>query len=752
MASSSSFELLDERIQHFIWRQGWEALRDVQERAIPPIVAARSDVVVAAETAAGKTEAAFLPALTALLREGGDGLIVYISPLKALINDQLSRLELLCEHLDVPVWPWHGDISSTVKAKFRKTPHGVLLITPEALEATLCNRGTEVRSTFGGTRFFIIDEMHAFIGSERGKQLQSLMHRIEVAIERRVPRVGLSATLGDMRLAADYLRPGAAEQVTLVEASGGSSELKMLVKGYVEPAIDFGSAVGMALDSGEETDEDEPEPLAPGKVAEHLFQVLRGSNNLVFPNRRAEVERYTALLNKLCDAQAMPHEFWPHHGSLSKELRSETEQALKRKDRCATAVCTNTLELGIDIGAVKSVAQVGVPHSVASLRQRLGRSGRRAGESKILRGYLIEDELTSTSRLQDALRLDTVQMAAMLSLLLEGWFEPPVAKGLHLSTLIQQLLSLIAQEGGVTAASAYRELCGAGAPFEGLSSADFIELLRHLGKKELLMQDSGGTLLHGRIGERLVNHYEFYTCFTTDEEYRLVAGGKTLGTLPVSQMLRIGQRLMFGGKTWRVEHIDDGSKSIHVSHTTGGVLPTFASGSGQTHARIRKSMRDVLRGTQPVPFFDATANQLLAEGRKTYRTHGLDDQLVMDQGTSLVLLTWLGDAANEALAAWLTRQGFTSWVIDIGVSVVKGASESQEVFASLAKFSANEALHLEELFADAAALRKEKWDWALPDELLYRSYASLHLDIPAARAWAAELSLAVSEGTCGSTL
>ena len=315
---SSSFHLLDERIQRFIWAEGWESLRDAQEAAIPLILPGERDVIVAAATAAGKTEAAFLPGLTHLLQRDAPGLIVYISPLKALINDQFGRLERLCQQLEVPVWPWHGDISSSSKTRFLSKRQGVLLITPESLEALLCNRGTSVSAVFGEAAFFVVDELHAFIGSERGKQLQSLMHRIDVAIGRKVPRIGLSATLGDMRMAADFLRPGAGEQVDVVESKGSGAELKVLVKGYEEPTI---------LQSDDE--KEDSEPSTPGLIAAHLFKVLRGSNNLVFPNSRREVERYTHLLNEMCLKQQVPNEFWPHHGSLSKEIRSETEAALK---------------------------------------------------------------------------------------------------------------------------------------------------------------------------------------------------------------------------------------------------------------------------------------------------------------------------------------------------------------------------------------------------------------------------------------
>lgn len=187
--------------------EGWTSLRDAQERAIPALLGADQDVIIAAATAAGKTEAAFLPILTNLLKQQEPpGAVLYISPLKALINDQWERLSTLCDELEIPVVAWHGDISSSRKHRFLKSPEGVLLITPESLEALFVHRGTSLSGIFANLRYLVIDELHAFIGSERGKQLQSLMHRVEQVIGRPLPRIGLSATLGDMMLAATFLR------------------------------------------------------------------------------------------------------------------------------------------------------------------------------------------------------------------------------------------------------------------------------------------------------------------------------------------------------------------------------------------------------------------------------------------------------------------------------------------------------------------------------------------------------------------
>ena len=731
MSDSSSFHLLDERIRRFIWAEGWESLRDAQELAIPLILNADKDVIIAAATAAGKTEAAFLPALTHLLQTNQAGLIVYISPLKALINDQFGRLERLCEQLDIPVWPWHGDVSATVKKRFMSKRHGVLLITPESLEAFLCNRGTSVKSLFEHTAYFVVDELHAFIGSERGKQLQSLLHRIEYTLGRTVPRIGLSATLGDMRLAAGFLRPGKASSVAIVHSKSQNAELKIMVKGYEEPLVVKTTEI-------KADDQEAAEPITPALIATHLFNSLRGSNNLVFPNSRREVERFTHLLNRLCTQQNVPNEFWPHHGSLSKEIRYETEVALKQKEYPATAICTNTLELGIDIGAVKSVAQIGSPPSVASLRQRLGRSGRRKGEPAILRGYCIENALDERSSLSAELRLDTIQMAAMILLLLEEWLEPPKADGLHFSTLIQQILSLIAQNGGASIGHLYGLLCGTESPFYGVTKEEFVELVRHLGVKEILMQDSSGDLLHGRVGEKFVNHYTFYAAFATEEEFRIVAGGQTLGTLPVNQMLVTGQRILFAGKTWRVESVDEKQKAIYVTRTSGGTPPAFSGGGGHVDTKIRQRMRELLEETSIPAFLDETASRFLTEARSNYIRFNLKKTCTLDFGREVFLLTWLGDASNEALACMLMTQGMEAIASGLGVEIQKGNRSMTEVIDLITCIRCNEDIPLDILLAKSQNLQREKWDWVLPEHLLQKNYASLYLNLNEARKWLEE--------------
>ena len=262
-SESVAFDRLDPRIKRWIWESGWTELREAQERAIPLILDARWDVIIAASTAAGKTEAAFFPILTRLVGLETAGIVIYISPLKALINDQSQRLATLTGRLDIPLTPWHGDVGQSQKTLFLKKPEGCLLITPESLEAILMRHGQGLGGLLAGLQYVVVDELHSFMGSERGKQLQSLLHRVEKTVGRFVCRVGLSATLGDMKGAADFLRPGKGGNVALVVAKEGGQELRVLVKGVVE----LDAPPSLKPDSDETTDG--PAALA---VINHLFQ------------------------------------------------------------------------------------------------------------------------------------------------------------------------------------------------------------------------------------------------------------------------------------------------------------------------------------------------------------------------------------------------------------------------------------------------------------------------------------------------
>ena len=329
-SETASFHLLDPRIQHWIWQRGWTSLRTVQELAAPPLLKGAQDVILAAATSAGKTEAAFFPILTRLLKSGdASGFVLSISPLKALINDQADRLTDLCESLDLPVLGWHGDVSQTRKQKFLKTLRGVLIITPESLESLFVNKGTMMPAFAAAITHIVVDELHSFLEAERGKQVQSLMYRLERAAGRRIPRAGLSATLGDKSLAATFLRPGSGSNVFTVDAGGEGYEMKLAVKGYVDKQVPEEEPLDEdpAVATPDEPSVKQMTSLAELAITDFLYKHLRGSNHLIFPNSRSSVEKYADRLRLRSEREGVRNEFWTHHGSYGRSLRQPSRAA-----------------------------------------------------------------------------------------------------------------------------------------------------------------------------------------------------------------------------------------------------------------------------------------------------------------------------------------------------------------------------------------------------------------------------------------
>lgn len=719
---STSFEQLHPTVQQWVWQRGWGELRDAQEQAIPIILSGDQDLIISAATASGKTEAAFLPLASCLLHADRQGLVLYISPLKALINDQVLRLEDLFGACELPVHPWHGDIGSSKKMGFEKDPRGVLLITPESLESIFVRRGFYVPTTFRALAAVVVDELHSFINTERGLQLTSLLCRLEVALGRRIPRIGLSATLGDMGMAADFLRPGEARAIHLVTSSATGQELRLLIKGYLEPVFDPSQS-----DDGEGSlTNDGTATLA---IARDVFKAVRGNKNLIFANSRRRVEEFTDRLVGLCEAESCPVEFHAHHGSLSKSLREEVEEILKAPDRPASAVCTSTLEMGIDIGQVKSIVQLDPPSTVASLRQRLGRSGRR-DDPAILRVFVAEPEMRLDLAPQDSIRLDLFQAVAVTELLLEKWCEPPAHKRLHLSTLVQQVLSLIAQHGGITAKDAWNISCRKG-PFSSIDPQMFAQVIRGLATHNILMQSDDGTLLHAPLGEQIVNHYSFYTAFWASQEFQVVHQGKVLGTLPVSQPIPEKSLILFGGRRWRVVQVDEQAKVILVIPAQGGRAPAFSGGRGHVHRRVHEEMYRLYRESKIPAFLDKGAAGLLREGREWFSTYRLaETRIIPFDGDSLLFL-WAGDLVANTLLVQLQALGLCG--MSFGVGLLVENVQPEQLRSRLTALASRLPESPETLAATVPNRIVDRYDGFLPDELLSLNYASGELDV--AQAW-----------------
>ncbi len=735
---SRGFDLLADPVQRWIWRKGWDTLRDIQERAIPHLIRGESDVIVAASTASGKTEAAFLP-LISRIHEAPKGKgfdLVYVGPLRALINDQFGRLDDLCETLEMPVHPWHGDIGQSVKARARKNPGGILLITPESLEAMFVLRGAEVPSMFAYTHAIVIDELHALLDSERGIHLRSLLTRLELSVGRRIRRVGLSATLGDMRLVNAYLRPEAPDKVVQLVSGSGGQELRIQLRGYVSQKPDEQHDP----EKNQSNDRILPEDSAVREVGKHLFDKLRGSNNLVFAGSRNSVEVYSDLLRRMSEDSMVPNEFFPHHASLSREHRDFVEQKLKQGNLPVTAFCTSTLELGIDIGDVECVGQIGAPWSVAALRQRLGRSGRRAGQPAVLRMYAIESDVTGHSHPVDTLHLRLVRSIAMVDLLIEGWCEPPRSEALHLSTLTHQILSVIAERGGASAQRLYSTLCERG-PFRSVSQPLFASLLRRIGDPDiaLIEQAADGTILPGRAGERMVEHYSFFAVFQTPREFRVVHGARTIGTLPMIVPLAPDLTIIFAGMRWRIEVVRDQDRVIEVEPDFSGKPPVFGGDAGDIHETVIRRMRRVLQEDVLPPYLDRTAATLLESARAAYERLDFEAAPVQPIGSNRFLLApWTGTAGTSALAIVLASLGYRVDTFDGLVEISATELDVSRLLRGLEDLASGR-LDLQRLVAGARALEHEKFHRYLGKDLLVADALSSRLDLDAVQSIARRL-------------
>lgn len=715
MCGSSGFDLLHQKVQRWIWVQKWTELRDIQERAITPVLAADKDVIISAATAAGKTEAAFLPACSSLAHTPARSIgILYISPLKALINDQHRRLLGLCDSLELPLTPWHGDVLQSSKNSQFRDPRGIVLITPESLESLLLNRGAWCHTAFADLRYVIIDEFHAFLGSERGRQLQSLLHRLEFLLNRVIPRIALSATLGDMGQVVEALRPRKAFPYEIIFSSASQSDVKIQVRGYREPASD-----------------DCDQPRAFECVTEDLFRLLRGKSHLIFANSRKQTEEVAVALADKCVQHNVPNEFFPHHGSLSKELRETLEKRLQEDKLPTSAACTMTLELGIDIGHVDSIAQVAAPHSVSSLRQRLGRSGRR-GEASILRMFITENELTDKSHVTDRLRMETFQCVAMVNLLLKKWCEPADRGQYHFSTLVQQVLSVVGYYGGVRADQLWNLLCATG-PFDAVDQKMFTALLRGLGMRELLTQTHDGLLILGVRGERMVEHFTFYTAFNTPEEYRLDHEGRTLGSLPVTMPVVIGQLILFAGKRWEVLHVAEEDKRISLKPAKGGKPPKF-DGQGQIlHNVIRQEMHALYQSEYMPIFCNSEALSLFEEGRRHFHDLKLGISSLFQQGNTVHIFPWLGDKTVNTITVVLRKAGLKAdsfgGVIDVRDTDIDGC------LATIQSVLSSPRSTTWELAEDIPNTFSEKHDALIPKGLRDLNYGAKFFDVEGAWRW-----------------
>lgn len=717
----SAYHRLHPKIRRWIRDQGWDELREIQARTIMEVLDSDRDILIAATTAAGKTEAAFLPILTMIANRQASGFsVLYVSPLKALINDQFRRLEELCESMEIPVVKWHGDAPQAEKKKAMSKPYGVALITPESIEALFVRRPADAKRLLSAADFIVVDELHSFLQGPRGLHVASLLRRIDAMAARPARRVGLSATIGDLRQARAWLRPTDPDRVSELLAKSDAPELRLQVRGYVEPPdLDDPDHAerGTGAEGGIGSANDLPHRIALDWIADHLFETLRGENNLVFGGSRRTVESTADRLRRRSEKMNVPNEFYPHHGSLSKVLREELEDRLKDGKLPTTAVCTSTLELGVDIGSVKSVAQIGAPRSLASLRQRLGRTGRRRGTPSVLRIYLREPNIDWKSGILDRLRPNTIRSVAVVRLLLQGFVEEAGSSPEIASTLIHQILSVIVERGGIRPKPLYDLLCGPG-PFESIATADFAGLLRHLGSPEVrfVEQAEDGTLMLGQEGEKTAQSRNFFAVFESGEEWRLTVGGRTLGTLPITYPVHKDGLVVFAGQRWVVLDLDEQTMTLLVAPHPGGVVPRFEPAAGEpAHDRLIAEMRSVYLANDVPPYLDEKAKVLLSEGREMFRSLDLGHRWLVPEDRDMHVFLWRGSQATAVFSAALAMAGLKSGVQELGVSVSK--IKQEELRPILNKLAQMREINPEDVSEFVANIKVGKFREQVPEGL-----------------------------------
>lgn len=757
--SQAAFALLHPGVQRAIWEMGWKQLRPIQAEAIQTLLGGSGHLLICAATASGKTEAAFLPIISTLATGPHDSVrAIYVGPLKALINDQFGRLDRLCERMEVPVHRWHGDVSASHKQALRRDPGGILLITPESLESNFINYGAQVPRLYRELEFVVVDEVHSFLGNVRGVHLLSLLSRLCAATGRQPRLIGLSATLGDPEMGKQFLAPDAPETVTLVQDSGAGREVRFALKAVLKrpdsrkagngaprltPAetLEFvrHKTAEQLLAAGESprTENKTPKPSGASDspddlddIADDVVRNFATSTNLVFVNSRRTAEELAVRVHDRVAKQKWPHDpFMIHHGSVAKELREETEAALK-SGVPTTAICSSTLEMGIDIGSVRAVGQIDPPWSVASLVQRLGRSGRREGESSIMRLYAREESPHAGSRLTDLLFPDLLRSVALTRLMQQKWLEPAETQRMHLSTLVYQVFSHLKQTGGMSAANLHESLAVRG-PFRSVSETDFALLLRTLAAKQLVEQIPTGEIILTPAAERITSAHDFYAAFKSTEMFTVRHDKSEIGELPLDALPPAGQLVILAGKRWLVEEIDAATKTVWVSPAKGGKIPVFLGNGGDLHTRIVQEMKSVLLGSDEPAYLDNAARELLRTARHVAKTVGLDTSDVLAGPGGVRWFPWVGTRCLRTLAIMAELNGVNCETDRLSLWLpVSGVNEFQD----FAKRLTNSRITPQQLGSRVTPRAIEKFDEYLPDELLTKACTAERLAIEEAQA------------------
>lgn len=708
----TAYDLLTEPIRRYVRDQRWEELRPIQAAAIQHITTSDDNFILASRTASGKTEAAFLPILSKV-DFGPPGVrVLYVSPLIALINDQFQRVEQLCQYLDVRVTKWHGEASRADKQSLVRQPTGIVLITPESLEAMFVHSPYSVQALFGHLDYVVVDEIHSFLGTDRGLQLQSLLARLRARQAGRFATVGLSATIGDYAEAKHFTGEPERTRVLLDRAAK-----EMTTEFRYFPAARLGGDV-------------------PLDLLKDLYRQTHASKVLIFPNSRGLAEVIAVKLRQIAERVNGHANYFSHHSSVHKQVREYVEDFAKNNQRQPFCIaCTSTLELGIDIGSVDKVVQLDTAQSVASLIQRVGRSGRRDGAPSQLLLYAT----TPWSLLQS--------LACWL-LYQEGFVEPLRAARQPHDLLLHQALSIVKELGGVGRAE-LADCLHENLVFAEIALPDLHETLDELLRIDWL-EYIGDELIIGVEGEFVVNGRDFFSVFSSEPAYKVVHGGNTIGEIPYSPQVQAEENLFLAARKWKIQFVDTAARRIEVVPAKDGKKPLFFGGGGVVHPRIREKMLELLASDTPPPELNEAGAEALRGLRQEFGTCAWPAEIeherpVFVQDNGLLLFTFSGTKTNRSLAFLLKR-------LDVDFTYDEAQSSFalpgvayrllSELFEQLHLYAEDVDFHLLQALAETPGLIDfAKWGAKLPPHLQVAVLRERYYDFAGAMAFLSETRL-----------
>ena len=646
------FERYAPFIQDYIYRSGWQSLRGVQNAAGEAIFGTEENVLLTASTASGKTEAAFFPILTLLDENPSKTVgVLYIAPLKALINDQFGRLSELCEEEGIVVTRWHGDAAVSRKQKLLRHPSGILQITPESLEAMLINKHMEIPSLFGDLRFIVIDEIHSLLRADRGLQTFCLIERLCRLAGCSPRRIGLSATIGNPEDAGRFLAAGSGRGTIIPRFDGGREVWRLSMEHFynTEPQADDGLETPADTPVMEPATDHAPQGADPG--IGYIFEHTRGKKCLVFTNSREECESVCQSLRQYCEANHEPDRFLIHHGNLSASYRESAEEEMKDDDSLMSVCATATLELGIDIGRLERAFQIDAPFTVSGFLQRMGRTGRR-GDPPEMWFVMREDHQEARAILPDTIPWYLVQGIALVQLYAEERFvEPPRMDRLPYSLLYHQTMSTLASCGEMTPSALASRVLTLSC-FHRVTQDDYRLLLHHLLETDHIQRTEQGGLILGLAGERVVSQYKFYAVFQENIEYTVHAGSEQLGT--IVKPPPVGDKIAIAGRVWVVDEVDHKRRDVYCTLVKGNIPAFFGLVAGDIHTRILEKMQEVLSGDRQYPYLMPHARCRLAQARDVFQKSRMSRRPLVHLGGNMwALFPWLGSYAFLALERFL---------------------------------------------------------------------------------------------------